>query len=62
MMSYFALIIVYFEKYDKKSGMGTIISTMLPYSIGFFVIWLAFLIAWILLGAPLGPGSVLYYG
>jgi len=62
MMSYFALIIVYFEKYDKNSGMGTIISTMMPYSIGFFIIWLAFLIVWILLGIPLGPGSTLYYG
>ena len=61
MMSFFALIIVYFEKYDKNSGMGTIISTMLPYSIGFLIIWLSFLIAWILLGIPLGPGSVLYY-
>ena len=62
MMSFFALIIVYFEKYNKNSGMGTIISTMLPYSIGFFIIWLTFLIVWILLGIPLGPGSVLYYG
>ena len=62
MMSFFALIIVYFEKYNKNSGMGTIISTMLPYSIGFFIIWLTFLIVWILLGIPLGPGSVLHYG
>ena len=61
MMSFFALIIVYFEKYNKNSGMGTIISTMLPYSIGFFIIWVSLLIAWILLGIPLGPGSGLYY-
>ena len=61
MMSFFALIIVYFEKYDKKSGIGTLVSTMLPYTIGFFIVWVGLLIAWILLGLPLGPGSGLYY-
>ena len=61
MMSFFALIIVYFEKYNKNSGIGTLVSTMLPYSIGFFIIWVSLLIAWILLGIPLGPGSGLYY-
>ena len=62
MMSFFALIIVYFEKYDKKAGIGTLISTMLPYSISFFIIWSILLIGWILLNLPLGPGASLYYG
>jgi len=62
MMSFFALIIVYFEKYDNKAGIGTLVSTMLPYTIGFFIVWVSLLIAWILLGIPLGPGSGLYYG
>ena len=61
MMSFFALIIVYFEKYDKKAGMGTLVSTMLPYSVGFFFVWTILIIAWILIGLPLGPGSGLYY-
>ena len=62
MMSFFALIIVYFEKYDKKAGIGTLISTMLPYSLAFFVLWSLFLIGWILLKLPLGPGAGLFYG
>jgi len=62
MMSFFALIIVYFEKYNKKSGIGTLVSTMLPYTISFFIVWVTLLIIWILLGIPLGPGSGLYYG
>ncbi|MFC2114307.1 AbgT family transporter [Bacteroidota bacterium] len=61
MMSFFALIIVYFEKYDKKAGIGTLISTMLPYSIAFFILWSVLLIGWILLNLPLGPGAGLYY-
>jgi aminobenzoyl-glutamate transport protein len=61
MMSYFALIIAYFQKYDKNAGLGTIIATMLPYSIIFFIGWTLFLIAWILLEIPLGPGVGIYY-
>lgn len=61
MMSYFALIIVYFQKYDKKAGFGTIVANMMPYSIVFFIFWVALLIAWISFGIPLGPGAPLYY-
>jgi len=61
MMSFFALIIVYFEKYDKKAGIGTLISTMLPYSIVFTILWSILLIIWVLIGIPLGPGAGLYY-
>jgi len=61
MMSFFALIIVYFEKYDKNAGLGTLISTMLPYSIVFFVLWTLLMILWTIIGLPLGPGSPLYY-
>jgi len=56
------LIIVYFQKYDKKAGIGTIIATMLPFTIAFFLAWVALLVVWILLGLPLGPNASLYYG
>ncbi|OFX85392.1 MAG: aminobenzoyl-glutamate transporter [Bacteroidetes bacterium GWF2_33_16] len=61
MMSFFALIIVYYQKYDKNAGIGTIMSTMLPYSFVFFVLWTLLLIVWVLLGIPLGPDSGLFY-
>jgi len=61
MMSFFALIIAYFNKYDEKAGIGTMISTMLPYSIAFLIFWTAFLISWVLLEIPLGPGVPIYY-
>lgn len=57
MMSFFALIIVYFQKYDKKAGIGTIVATMLPYSFVFFIGWVILLIVWLLAGLPLGPGA-----
>ncbi|MDT8393235.1 MAG: AbgT family transporter [Bacteroidales bacterium] len=61
MMSFFALIIAYFQKYDSKSGIGTIVATMLPYSIVFFIVWTLLLIAWLYLGIPLGPEAGIYY-
>ena len=62
LLPYFALIIVYYQKYDKKAGIGTILATMMPFSIAFFIAWTALLIFWILLELPLGPGVPLYYG
>ena len=61
MMSFFALIIAYFQVYDKKAGIGSIISTMIPYTFTFFIVWSALLVIWILFGLPLGPGAGLYY-
>lgn len=60
MMSYFALIVAFAQKYDEKYGIGTIISTMLPYTILLTVFWTLLLIAWMLLGLPLGPDGPLY--
>lgn len=56
MMSFFALIIAFIQKYDKNAGIGTIISTMLPYSIAFFIGWVILLILWVVFDIPLGPG------
>jgi aminobenzoyl-glutamate transport protein len=60
MMSYFALIVAFTQRYQVKAGIGTIIATMLPYSISFLIVWTILLIIWILAGLPLGPGAGLY--
>ena len=57
MMSYFALIVAFFERYDRRSGIGTVVATMLPYTLVFLVTWSALLVVWMLLGLPLGPGA-----
>ena len=59
LMSYFAMIVVFAQKYDKKSGIGTIISTMIPYSMIFLLGWTVLLAIWMVLGLPLGPGVAL---
>lgn len=61
-MSYFAFIIALLQRYDKRFGMGSLIATMLPYTVFFLAAWLALLIAWVLLGLPLGPGAYMRLG
>lgn len=60
LMTYFALIVAFAEVYDEDMGIGTLISTMVPYSIIFLIAWSVLLIVWMLLGLPLGPGASLF--
>ena len=60
MMSYFALIVAFSQKYDEKYGIGTIIATMMPYTIFLLIFWIIMLCLWMALGLPLGPGGSLY--
>lgn len=60
LMAYFPLIITFARKYDEKTGMGTIIATMLPYSIGFMIAWTIMMALWMVTGLPLGPNAPLY--
>lgn len=60
MMSYFALIVAFAQKYDEEYGIGTIISTMIPYTVIFTIVWSLLLIVWMLIGLPLGPDGPLY--
>jgi len=61
MMSFFALIIAFVQKYEPKSGIGTIIASMVPYSIVFLISWILLLIVWLILGIPLGPDAGIHY-
>lgn len=61
LMSYFPLVVAFAQRYDKRAGIGTVMATMLPYSVTFFILWTLLLIIWYLLGLPLGPGAGIYY-
>jgi aminobenzoyl-glutamate transport protein len=54
LMPYFPLVVVYCQRYVKNTGIGTLVSMMLPFSMTFLVSWIAFLIACWMLGIPLG--------
>jgi len=53
-MPYFALIVVFAQRYDKRAGVGTAIAMMLPYGVAVSVVWIVLLLAWEMLGLPYG--------
>ncbi|HWO76157.1 MAG TPA: AbgT family transporter [Bacillus sp. (in: firmicutes)] len=57
---YILIVLAFMQEYDKKAGLGTLISLMLPYTIIFFAIWLVLLVVFALLGIPFGPGVGVY--
>ena len=57
MMSYFALIIAFVQRYVSKAGIGTLVSLMLPYSITFLIGWSIMFVIWLMMGWPVGPGA-----
>ena len=61
MMTYYAVILVFAQRYDKNAGIGTLTATMLPYSITFLIGWTALLVAWLLMGLPIGVGTSVFY-
>lgn len=62
MMSYFGLILAFAARYDRKLGLGTLISSMLPYSIFFMVSWTILFYLWVFVAEiPIGPGVEVHY-
>jgi aminobenzoyl-glutamate transport protein len=59
LMSYFPLVVAFMKRYDERAGIGTVVATMLPYSVAFFVVWTVLLIVWFVLDLPVGPGAPL---
>jgi aminobenzoyl-glutamate transport protein len=59
--SYIIVILATVQRYRKDAGIGNLIAMMLPYSVVFFFVWTAFLLGWVALGIPLGPGAPLWY-
>jgi aminobenzoyl-glutamate transport protein len=61
LMPYLPIIIVFAQRYDRRAGVGTLLSAMLPYSVVFLIGWAFMLVIWMVLGLPLGPGAPSYY-
>ncbi|WP_300331511.1 AbgT family transporter [Fusobacterium sp.] len=61
LMPFFPLVVAFAQKYDKKSGMGTMVSLMLPYSIAFLIGWMILLVIWFAFNIPLGIGGPIHY-
>jgi aminobenzoyl-glutamate transport protein len=56
LLPHFALVVGFARRYEYDAGVGTVVALMLPYTIVTFVAWVAFFVAWYLLGLAFGPG------
>jgi aminobenzoyl-glutamate transport protein len=56
LMVYLPFLIVVAQRYQKDTGIGTVISLMIPYTAIVLVVWIVFFVIWYALGIPLGPG------
>ena len=59
--AYLIIILVFMQKHAPRSGMGTLISMMMPYTVVFTIVWAVMLLIWIQGGWDLGPQGPLAY-
>lgn len=61
LMSYFPLILTFAQRWDPRFGLGSLMSTMLPYAGAFLVAGLLLIAAFVTFNLPLGPGAGVHY-
>ena len=57
MQAYIPVVLAVLYKYDKRSGLGTLMSNVLPYSVAIGIAWIIMAVIWYLIGIPVGPNS-----
>lgn len=57
---YFPLLIGWIRQYDKKVGIGTVVSLLVPYAVVLFFMWLILLFVWFWLDLPIGVGEGIF--
>jgi aminobenzoyl-glutamate transport protein len=57
---YFIVVLSFMREYDKKAGMGTLISLMIPYTLSFLVVWIIMFLIFFYTGLQFGPGITPY--
>lgn len=57
---YIAIVLGFMQKYKKDAGLGTLFSLLLPYTIGFGILWIIQLAVWFFFKLPMGPGAGIF--
>lgn len=61
LMAYFPMALVFAQRYQKDFGIGSMVATMLPFSIAILLGSLVLITVWIGFGVPMGPGAPVDY-
>lgn len=59
--TYMPIVLLVIQKYRTGAGVGSLISLMIPYSLVFGIVWIAFFLLWYFAGLNLGPDAGLLY-
>lgn len=54
---YLPILLAFMQKYDKRAGLGNLISLMIPYSALFLLTWTVMLVVWMFMGWDVGVDS-----
>lgn len=57
---YIAIVLGFMQKYKKDAGLGTLFAMMVPYTVGFGIVWIIQLAVWFYLNLPMGPGASIF--
>ena len=57
---YLPMVLIFLKRYQKTAGLGSLISYMFPYAVGFLLAWVLLLLAWLWLGWDVGVGGPIY--
>jgi len=61
LLPYFPLVVIFCQRYVKSTGIGTLVSIMLPFTVVLLISWTIFLLVYWTLGIPLGLQSTYEY-
>lgn len=61
LMVYFPLVLTFCQRWKPEFGLGSLMATMIPYSLIFLIFGTAMTAAWVFFEVPLGPGETIHY-
>ena len=59
---YMIVLLTMLRKYEPQAGLGTVIARMLPFTVIFWLAWVAVLSVFFVFNLPMGPGNGIYIG
>jgi aminobenzoyl-glutamate transport protein len=57
LMVYLPFIVLVWQRFQRRSGLGPVVSLLIPYTAIVLVTWIIFFVVWYLVGIPWGPGA-----
>lgn len=55
--AYFGMLLALAQRYDRRSGVGTLIANMMPFALAYTALMIIQLLVWFFFKIPMGPGA-----